>query len=101
MQKQTGTSSGKNNKSCGVFHHEPNKIGFAFFPFSQIFYAIYKYQQKHFYYLSYPFAVRPSERNFSLQCSSWGHGRRGSGQIPAGAGGGASRGMARGGAGGG
>jgi hypothetical protein len=33
MQKLTGTSSGKNNKSCGIFHHESNKIGFSFFWF--------------------------------------------------------------------
>jgi hypothetical protein len=31
MQKLTGTSSGKNNKSCRIFHHESKKIGFAFF----------------------------------------------------------------------
>jgi hypothetical protein len=33
MQNLTGISSGKNNKSCGIFHHEPNKISFAFFWF--------------------------------------------------------------------
>jgi hypothetical protein len=33
MQKLTGTSSGKNNISCGIFHHESNKICFAFFSF--------------------------------------------------------------------
>jgi hypothetical protein len=42
MQKLTGISSGKNNKSCGIFHLESNKISFAFFDFSVIFYAIYK-----------------------------------------------------------
>jgi hypothetical protein len=31
MQKLTVTSSGKNNKSCGIVHHESKKIGFAFF----------------------------------------------------------------------
>jgi hypothetical protein len=36
--------------------------------FSTIFYAIYKNQSNHNYYLSYPFAVRPSERSFVLQC---------------------------------
>jgi hypothetical protein len=30
MQKLTGISSGQNNKSCGIFHHESNKISFAF-----------------------------------------------------------------------
>jgi hypothetical protein len=33
MQKLSGTSLGKNNKSCGIFHHESKKIGFAFFRF--------------------------------------------------------------------
>jgi hypothetical protein len=33
MQKLTGISSGQNNKSCRIFRHEPNKIGFAFFRF--------------------------------------------------------------------
>jgi hypothetical protein len=33
MQKLSGISSGKNNKSCRIIHHEPNKIGFAFFLF--------------------------------------------------------------------
>jgi hypothetical protein len=45
MQKLTGTSSGKNNKSCGIFHHESNKISFDFFRFSMILYAIYKNQE--------------------------------------------------------
>jgi hypothetical protein len=31
MQKLTGISSGQNNKSFGIFHHESKKIGFAFF----------------------------------------------------------------------
>jgi hypothetical protein len=38
----------ENNKSCSIFHHESNKIGFAFSDFSTIFYAIYKKQQNHF-----------------------------------------------------
>jgi hypothetical protein len=48
IQKLTGISSGKNNKSCRIFHHKSNKIGFTFFWFSVIFYAIYKNQQTHF-----------------------------------------------------
>jgi hypothetical protein len=31
MQKLSGNSSGKNNKSCRIFHSEANKIGFALF----------------------------------------------------------------------
>jgi hypothetical protein len=48
MQKLSGISLGKNNKSCGIFHREPNKIGFAFFYFPMIFYAIYKKQESNF-----------------------------------------------------
>jgi hypothetical protein len=33
MQKLTGISSGQNNKSCRIIHHEYNKIGFTFFRF--------------------------------------------------------------------
>jgi hypothetical protein len=84
MQKLAGISSGKNNKSCEIFHKEPKKIGFAFFYFSMIFYAIYKKQPKHLYYLSYPFAVRPSERTSVLQCGPWGAASGGPVAIPAG-----------------
>jgi hypothetical protein len=45
MQKHSGTSSSKNNKSCRIFHIESNKIDFAFSDFSTIFHAIYKKQQ--------------------------------------------------------
>jgi hypothetical protein len=30
MQKLSGTSSGKNNKSCGIFYHKSNEIKFSF-----------------------------------------------------------------------
>jgi hypothetical protein len=43
MQKLSETSSGKNNKSCGIFHRESKKIGFALSIFSTIFYAIYRF----------------------------------------------------------
>jgi hypothetical protein len=33
MQKLSGISSGQNNKSCSIIHHESNKIGLAFFCF--------------------------------------------------------------------
>jgi hypothetical protein len=45
MQQLAGISSGKNNRSCGIFHHESNKIGFTFFWFFLILYAIYKNQE--------------------------------------------------------
>jgi hypothetical protein len=81
MQKLTGISSGKNNKSCGIIHNEPKKIVLHFSGFSTIFYAIYKKQPKHIYHLSYPFAGRPSERSLALQCGPWAAGQRRSSQI--------------------
>jgi hypothetical protein len=48
MQKLSGTSSGKNNKSCGIFTTNPTKLGLHFAGFSTIFYAIYNNQQSHF-----------------------------------------------------
>jgi hypothetical protein len=53
MQKLSGISSSKNNKSCRIIHNGSNKIGFVFSDFSMIFYAIYKIQPRHFYYLGY------------------------------------------------
>jgi hypothetical protein len=57
------------------------KLVLHFSDFSTIFYAIYKKQPKHFYYLSYPFAGRPSERSLALQCGPWAAGQRRSGQT--------------------
>jgi hypothetical protein len=48
MQKLTGNSSGKNNKRCGIFHHESKKLVSHFSDLSSIFYAIYKKQENHF-----------------------------------------------------
>jgi hypothetical protein len=45
MQKLSGTSSGKNNKSCEIFHHKTKKLSLHFSDFSTIFYTIYKNQQ--------------------------------------------------------
>jgi hypothetical protein len=84
MQKILEISLGKNNKRCGIFHNESNKIGFAFFSFFCDFLHNLQETGKSLYYLSYPFAGRPSERSFVLQCGPWAAGRRGSGQIPAG-----------------
>jgi hypothetical protein len=42
MQKLSGISSGKNNKSCGIFITNPTKVVLHFYDFSMIFYAIYK-----------------------------------------------------------
>jgi hypothetical protein len=83
IQTLTGISSGKNNKSCGIFHNEPKKIGFAFFRFFYNFLHNLQETAKSLYYWSYPFAVRPLKRFFPLQCSPWAAGQRRSGQIPA------------------
>jgi hypothetical protein len=42
MPKILGNSSGKNNKSCRIFHNEFNKIGFALFWFFFDFIRIFK-----------------------------------------------------------
>jgi hypothetical protein len=84
MQQLTGTSSGKNNKSCRIFHHKSNKIGFAFFRFVYNFLHNLQETAKALYYWSYHFAGKPSEGFLSLQCGPWAAGRRGSGEIPAG-----------------
>jgi hypothetical protein len=68
MQKLSGTSSGKNNKSGGIFYHESNKIGFAFFSFFYDFLRNLKISAKALYYFSYQFAVRPLKRISPLQC---------------------------------
>jgi hypothetical protein len=67
MQKLSGTSSGKNNKSCGIFYHESNKIGFAFF---WVFYDFLRNLQvpaKRGILLKMCFAPRPSGRFKTLQ----------------------------------
>jgi hypothetical protein len=84
MQKLSETSSGKNNKSYKVFHHESNKIGFAFSYFSTIFYTIYKKQPKHFYYWSYQLQGGPRKETCLCNVAPGTVVRRGSGEIPAG-----------------
>jgi hypothetical protein len=66
MQKLSGTSSGKNNKSCGIFHHESNKIGFAFFLiFVRFFMQFIRISKGTL--LSFSFADRPLKWFRSLQ----------------------------------
>jgi hypothetical protein len=57
MQKLSGTSSGKNNKSCRIFHLQSNKIGFAFFQFYYDFIWILQDSTKQQYYLRITFAA--------------------------------------------
>jgi hypothetical protein len=59
MQKLTGTSSGKNNNSCGIFHHKPNKIGFAIFWFLYDFLLNLHGSAKCTLLFENHFAVRP------------------------------------------
>jgi hypothetical protein len=80
MQKLSGISSGKNNRSCGIFHHKSNKIGFTFFC---DFLRNLQESANSLYYFSCTFAGRPSERSL-LQCSPWGAGSGGPAAIPAG-----------------
>jgi hypothetical protein len=59
MQKLSGTSSGKNNKSCRIFHIESNKIGFSFFWFFYVFLRILQDSAKQQHYWRFTFATRP------------------------------------------
>jgi hypothetical protein len=59
MQKLTGISSGKKNKSCRIFHHESNKIGFAFFWFLYDFLRNLQETAKSQVLFKNHFAVRP------------------------------------------
>jgi hypothetical protein len=89
MQKLSRISSGKNNKSCRIFHRESKKISFAFFRFFYDFLRNLQETGKSLYYWSYPFAGKPSERICLLQCGPWAAGRRGlldSGELAAGLG---------------
>jgi hypothetical protein len=48
MQKLSGTSSGKNNKSCRICHNEANNIGIAFFlNFLQFSTQFTRFSQSH------------------------------------------------------
>jgi hypothetical protein len=59
MQKLSATTPGKNNKSCGIFHNESNKIDFAFFWFSYNFLHNVQESAKALYYFRFIFAAGP------------------------------------------
>jgi hypothetical protein len=61
MQKLSGASSGKNNKSSRIFHHESNKIGFAFFWFVYDFLRNLQESAKQQYYWRFNFSAGPLE----------------------------------------
>jgi hypothetical protein len=88
MLKLTGISSGQNNKSCGIFHPESNKIGFTFFRFFCDFLRNLQETAKtqvlfknHFarrsletldsYEYTLAFAARPLVLKGASQCDPW------------------------------
>jgi hypothetical protein len=72
MLKLSGTSSGKNNKSCRIFHNETNKIEFAFLCSFYVFLRIFKDAAIHHYYWRWSFAPGSLKRKQTLQCGPWG-----------------------------
>jgi hypothetical protein len=67
MQKLSGTSSGKNNKSCGIFYRESNKIGFSFIWSFYDFLRNLQESAKWLYYLRIIFAAGSLESFGILQ----------------------------------
>jgi hypothetical protein len=66
MQKLTGISSGQNNKSCGLFHHESNKIGLTFFCFFCDFLRNLQETAKALLLLELPFRSEAPEKILSF-----------------------------------
>jgi hypothetical protein len=71
MQKLAGISSGQNNKSCSIIHHESNNIFFAFFCFFCDFIRNLQESGKLQHYWRCTFARRPLKRIGPLQCGPW------------------------------
>jgi hypothetical protein len=71
MQKLSGTSSGKNNKNCGIFHHKSNKTEIAFFWFFYDFIWILQESAKWLYYLRCGFAAGSLELSDTSQICPW------------------------------
>jgi hypothetical protein len=82
MQKLSGISSDKNNKSCRIIHHESNKIGFTFFWCFCDFLCNLQESAKLQHYWRYTFARKPLERFGPLQCGPWPWPAAREGQIP-------------------
>jgi hypothetical protein len=92
MQTLPGTSSGKNNKTCRIFHHESNKIEFAFFWFLYDFLRNLQESTKHKYYLRWCLHRGPGKnrdlKNMPLLCGlglrkNWGRAMWSLGRRPA------------------
>jgi hypothetical protein len=88
LQKLTGISSGQNNKSCGIFHHEPKKIGFAFFLFTYDFLRNLQETGKSLLLFELPFCSEALGKKLRFAMWSWarlaGAGRPNSGEPPPG-----------------
>jgi hypothetical protein len=71
VPKILGNNSGKNNKSCRIFHDESKKNGFAFFLFFYDFLQILKVSAKPIYYLRLGFTSRYLEFLFLSRIGPW------------------------------
>jgi hypothetical protein len=99
MQKLTGISSGQNNKSCRIIHHESNKIGRAFFCFFYDFLRNLQETGKSLLLFQLRFCSRDPGKKIFFAMWSWRGWPARVGQIPvrfAGVWLGKGRGMARG-----
>jgi hypothetical protein len=83
MQKLSGISSGKNNKSCRIFHNEYNKIGFAFFRFFYDFLCNLQKSGKSLILFQLPFCSSALEKKYLSAMWSLGAGSGAARRNPA------------------
>jgi hypothetical protein len=83
MQKLTGISSGRNNKSFRIIHHESKKIGFIFLLFFCAFLRNLQETAKTQTLFQLQFCSQALEKNYLFAMWSLAAGQRRSGQIPA------------------
>jgi hypothetical protein len=84
MQKLSGISSGKNNKSCGTIHHESKKTGFAFFQFLYDFIRNLQETGKSLLRFELPFCREALGKKLFFAMSPLGAASGGPAAIPAG-----------------
>jgi hypothetical protein len=84
MQKLSGISSGKNNKSCGTIHLESNKIGFALFRFFNDFIHNLQETGKSLLLFELPFCREALVKKLFFAMSPLGAASGGPAAIPAG-----------------
>jgi hypothetical protein len=82
MQKLTEISWGKNNKSCRIFHHESNKIGFTFFWFFYDFLRNLQETAKPLLLFELPFRSEALGKNFCFAMWPLGRAAGAAGAIP-------------------